>query len=238
MIDLTLDMQQYDCPFIDTTVDHDVSFSAVHWEFDSGDRALSTRMLVEGADRGALDSGLSTLSDHEHLHGVDLLSKQGPVAHVRTTIHETDAMGTIRRNDGYITGPFHIEDGSEQWQVGFDRESTADGTLAALDTENDFDVVERTELSLADVNGFVGNVGAAMTLVEGCRDLSDTERRTLETAVDEGYFQSPRGATLGDLADEFGVSKPAVSKALRRGEGKLLERAMDALSELDDERTE
>ncbi|MFC7176231.1 helix-turn-helix domain-containing protein [Halosegnis marinus] len=235
MIDLTLDMQQYDCPFIDTTVDHDVAFSAVHWEFDSNERSLSTRMFVEGDDRGALENGLSALTDHEHMHDARLLSKQDAVAHVRTTIHETDAMATVRRNDGYVTGPFHIESGSELWHIGFDRESAADGTLASLDTDNDFDVVERSDLSLSDVNGFVRNVGAAMTLVEGCKDLSDTERRTLETAVGEGYFESPRGATLGDLADRFDVSKPAVSKTLRRGEGKLLSRAVDALDDIDEE---
>jgi len=234
MIDLTLEMEQYDCPFIDTTVEHDVAFSAVHWEFDSNERALSTRMFVEGADRGALENGLSALTDHEQMREARLLSKQREIAHVRTTIHETDAMETIRRNDGYITGPFHIESGSELWHVGFDRESAADGTLSALDTENDFSVVERSDLSLADVNGFVRNVGAAMTLVEGCRDLSATERETLETAVSEGYFESPRDATLSDLADRFDVSKPAVSKTLRRGEGKLLGRAVDALDDIDD----
>ena len=234
MIELTLDMEQYDCPFIDTTVEHEVAFSAVHWEFDETARSLATRMFVEGADREALDNGLSALSDHEHMQEATLLSKQDDVAHVRTTIHETAAMAAIRRNDGYITGPFHIEGGSELWQVGFDRADTADGTLASLETNNDFAVVERSEMSLADMNGFVSNVGAAMTLVDGCRDLSETERETLEAAVDEGYFESPRDATLGDLAARFDVSKPAVSKTLRRGEGKLLGRAVDALDDLDE----
>jgi predicted DNA binding protein len=233
MLDITLDMEQYDCPFIDTTVENDVAFSAVHWEFDEPSHQLQTRMLVEGDDRGALENGLHTLDAHDNMHELDLLSKQANVAHVRTTIEETAAMGTIRANDGYITGPFHIEAGSELWHVGFDRERVADETLCSLDTDNDFSVVERSEVSLSDLSGFVQNVGAAMTLVEGCHDLSETERTTLETAVNEGYFESPRGATLGDLAEEFGVSKPAVSKRLRRGQGKLVEHAVDALDDLD-----
>ena len=40
MIELTLDMEQYDCPFIDTTAATDVSFAAVHWEFDAASRAV------------------------------------------------------------------------------------------------------------------------------------------------------------------------------------------------------
>ena len=233
MIELTLDMEQYDCPFIDTTATTDVSFAAVHWEFDSARHELETRMLVEGADRGALENGLGALQAHEHMHECTLLSKQGETAQIRTTIEETDAMGTIRANEGYITGPFHIRRGSELWHVGFDREVAADETLVALDRANEFDVVERESVSPASATGFVQNVGAAMTLVEGCRDLSETERRTLEAAVDRGYFESPRGASLGDLAEEFGVSKTAVSKNLRRAEGKTMGRVSEALSEMD-----
>jgi predicted DNA binding protein len=71
-----------------------------------------------------------------------------------------------------------------------------------------------------------------MTLIDGCRELSDTERETLETAVQGGYFESPRDATLGDLADEFDVSKPAASKNLRRAERKMINRVVEALSDL------
>ncbi|WP_438267351.1 helix-turn-helix domain-containing protein [Haladaptatus halobius] len=72
-----------------------------------------------------------------------------------------------------------------------------------------------------------------MALIEGCRDLSNVERETLEHAVKDGYFQSPRSATLGTLADELGVSKPAVSKNLRRGQRKMIERVVEALELLD-----
>ncbi|WP_435197538.1 helix-turn-helix domain-containing protein [Natronomonas sp. EA1] len=233
MIDLTLDMEQYDCPFIDTTVDHEVSFSAVHWEFDGAARELETRMLVEGADREALENGLDTLTSHQRMTGCTLLAKQEDVAHIRTTIEETQAMGAIRSHDGYVTGPFHIEAGSELWHVGFDREVVADEALSRLEDHNDYRVLARDRTDLADLTDFVQNVGAAMTLIEGCRELSDAERRTLEAAVDGGYFRSPRGATLGTLAEEFGISKPAVSKRLRRGQEKLSERAIQALSDLE-----
>ena len=73
-----------------------------------------------------------------------------------------------------------------------------------------------------------------MTLVNGCRDLSETERETLEAAVDSGYFDRPRSADLGALADEFDVSKPAVSNTLRRGQERVLSRVVDALDDLDD----
>jgi predicted DNA binding protein len=235
MIDLTLDMEQYDCPFIATTEEHPVSFSTVNWEFE-GDRpaGLETRMLVEGPDRPAVEAGLHTLREHEGMREVTLLSKQGDVAHIRTTIDETAAMGTIRDHDGYITGPFHIEAGSELWHVGFDRESTAEAALAGLERHNEFEVVARDPVREAETSGFLENVGAAMTLIQGCQELTDAERETLEAAVDEGYFRSPRGATLGDLAEEFGVSKPAVSKRLRRGQEKAEGRIVEAMDDLEE----
>ncbi|PSP70906.1 helix-turn-helix domain-containing protein [Halobacteriales archaeon QH_8_67_27] len=233
MIDISMDMEQYDCPFIDTTADYGVAFSAIHWDFDTSRRELETRMVVEGGDRGQLSNGLDALRDHGNMYDYSLLSRQDDVAHIKTVIDETDAMGTIRGNDGYITGPFHIEDGSEVWHVGFDRARQADDTLADLERNNEFDVVERTNTSVPDMQDLVQNAGAAMTLIEGCEGLSETERETLETAVSSGYFESPRDATLGTLADEFDVSKPAVSKNLRRGQRKMIQRVVDALDDLE-----
>ena len=61
-----MEMEQFDCPFIDTTVDQEVAFSTMHWQLDSAAAELDTRLVVEGADRGALDNGLSALRGHEN----------------------------------------------------------------------------------------------------------------------------------------------------------------------------
>lgn len=229
MIDIALEMEQYDCPFIDTTADHALAFGAVHWEFDTAARALESRMVAEAEAPETLDTGLSTLRAHRNTNDVTLLRRQGDVAHLRTVVAETDAMGAIRDNGGYITGPFHVENGSETWHVGFDRGRDADAALSALDNDNEFDVLDRSAASFPSE----ADAGAAMTLIEGCRDLSDTERETLEEAVSAGYFQSPRDATLGSLAEEFDVSKPAVSENLRRGERKMIQRVIDALDDME-----
>ncbi|QZX99066.1 helix-turn-helix domain-containing protein [Halobaculum rubrum] len=234
MIDVTLDMEQYDCPFIHATEEHDLAFSAVHWEFDTATDTLETRMVVEGDDRESLGQGLTELREHDGLRDYKLLSKTGGVGHVRTVIDETAAMSTVRDGGGYITGPFYIADGSELWHVGFDDRGEADGTLSRLDRDNEYEILERDEPELPELQGFIQNAGAAMTLIQGCKDLSDVERETLETAATEGYFESPRSATLGTLAEEFDVSKPAVSKNLRRGQRKMLQRVVDAMGELED----
>ena len=234
MIDISMDMEQYDCPFIDTTADHEVSFAAYQWDFDRKHRELETRQIVDGSNRGELEAGLDALREHSNMCEYVLLSKRENVAHIRTTIAETDAMRTIRNNDGYITGPFYIEAGSELWHVGFDTEDSADNTLAELERHNEYRVAERESKRFPDIQQLVQNAGAAMTLIQGCRNLSDTERQTLERAAQGGYFQTPREADLGTLADEFDVSKPAVSKNLRRGQQKLLEHITDAMEKLEE----
>ncbi|MFW5918837.1 MAG: helix-turn-helix domain-containing protein [Halanaeroarchaeum sp.] len=233
MIDITMDMEQYDCPFIDTTDDHAVAFSAVQWEFDTQARQLETRLVVEGADRSVLDDGLAALRDHQNMREFELLVRNEDIAQIHTRIGETDAMGTIRDHDGYVTGPFYIAEGSEVWHVGFDRDDHAEAALSELERNNEFDVVDRTGVEPTTIQGFVDNVGAAMTLIEGAKDLSAVERRTLERAVDGGYFNAPRDTDLGDLADEFDVSKPAVSKNLRRGQRKMLQRIVEAFDDIE-----
>jgi len=227
-------MKQHDCPFIDTTVASDVSFSAVHWEFDDTATQLETRMSVTGEDPTALDRGLDRLRDHENMRSFVLQNRRGDSAQIRTRIDETDAMGRIRDNDGFITGPFHIDDGSEIWHVGFDTPATAEETLSELDRNNEFVVLSREQFEKPLIRENFKNVNAGLQLIEQCKQLTTVERDTLEAAVREGYFESPRETSLGSLADEFDISKPAASKNLRRGQLKITRGVVDALDYLEE----
>jgi hypothetical protein len=78
----------------------------------------------------------------------------------------------------------------------------------------------------------VGAVVIVDWLVEGDQSDATTEidvstitskqRQALETALDAGYYDSPRNADLADLADELGISKSAVSQRLNAAETKLV----------------
>ncbi|GAB3419441.1 hypothetical protein GCM10027435_20780 [Haloparvum alkalitolerans] len=233
MIDLTMDMEQFDCPFIDTSADHEVTFSTMHWQLDTAAEQLETRLIAEAPDRWELDAGLTALREHPNMSDYRLFSKQDGTAVIRTVIEETNAMSTITGHDGYITGPFHIEDGSELWQVGFDDEATAEEAVVDLEKGNEFDIERRSELELNQLFEIMNHADAASTLLDACRDLSEVEEETITTAADAGYFESPREATLSTLADEFDVSTAAVSKNMRRGEKKLLRSVVQALEDLD-----
>jgi predicted DNA binding protein len=234
MIDVTMEMEQYDCPFIDTTADHEVAFSTMHWQLDAAQEELETRLLVDGADRGALDNGLSALREHDNMNEYQLFTRKGDSAVIRTVIEQTDAMSVIHDRGGYITGPFRIRDGHELWQVGFDDGGTADETLYALDTNNDFEVEQRRDLELDRLFDVLGNIEPAGELLDACRSLSDVEAETIQRAAESGYFETPRDATLSTLAEEFDVSTTAVSKNMRRGEKKLIRSLVEAMEHIDE----
>lgn len=53
-------------------------------------------------------------------------------------------------------------------------------------------------------------------------DLSERQLDTAEIAVKRGYYEKPREASLADLAEEFDVSKSAISQRLTQVERKLV----------------
>ncbi|WP_435184975.1 helix-turn-helix domain-containing protein [Halobellus sp. EA9] len=52
--------------------------------------------------------------------------------------------------------------------------------------------------------------------------LTDSQRDALLVAFETGYFEEPRDATLGEVADELDISQPAASGLLRRGVKRLI----------------
>jgi predicted DNA binding protein len=52
--------------------------------------------------------------------------------------------------------------------------------------------------------------------------LTDSQREALLVAVESGYFEEPRNATLGEVAAELDISQPAASGLLRRGIKRLV----------------
>lgn len=233
MENIRVDMRQYDCPFIDTTDDYEVSFFTHQWDFDATNRELETRIMADGADREALTNGLDALREHHNMYDYTLLSRQDDRAMLRTNIAETNAMSVVRQNEGFITGPFRIRDGSEYWHLGFDREGTANAALSELERENDFQLESRDSIGLDDYHDVMQNLDVAVDFLDTCQGLSTVERRTLQHAVEGDYFENPRQATLQDLAASFEVSDTAVSKNLRRAERKVLRSVVGALNAVD-----
>jgi len=53
-------------------------------------------------------------------------------------------------------------------------------------------------------------------------ELTETQREALVLAYERGYFDSPREASLEDIADELGITQQSLSSRLRRGHRRLI----------------
>lgn len=69
----------------------------------------------------------------------------------------------------------------------------------------------------------VGTPSSWGTPTASLSDLAHEQRRALETAVGLGYYETPRRADLGDVADELGLAKSTLRYRLRRAEAWLTE---------------
>ncbi|MGQ4556240.1 helix-turn-helix domain-containing protein [Halobellus sp. GM3] len=75
--------------------------------------------------------------------------------------------------------------------------------------QNDIDI----ELLRVNEYASLGNTDAGLT---------DSQRKALLVAVETGYFEEPRNATLSEVAAELDISQPAASGLLRRGTKRLI----------------
>lgn len=57
--------------------------------------------------------------------------------------------------------------------------------------------------------------------------LTPTQRRTLERAVEMGYYDPNREITQAELADDLGISTSALSQRLRRAEATVMRQLLD-----------
>jgi predicted DNA binding protein len=64
----------------------------------------------------------------------------------------------------------------------------------------------------------------SLAIVEGV--LTDRQRETLRIAVDIGYYEVPRTASIEDVAERLGCASSTASVHLRKGEARLIETAL------------
>ena len=65
-------------------------------------------------------------------------------------------------------------------------------------------------------------VHAMLPIQGGGYELTETQREALVLAYERGYFDSPREASLEDIADELGITQQSLSSRLRRGHRRLI----------------
>ncbi|MFB6130583.1 MAG: helix-turn-helix domain-containing protein [Salinigranum sp.] len=66
--------------------------------------------------------------------------------------------------------------------------------------------------------------------------LTDSQRDLLRTAVESGYYDTPRTSTLTELADALGIAKSTASERLHRAEERVIKRFVEDTDVFESER--
>ena len=144
------------------------------------------------------------MEDAEGVHRLELLAGSAESALVEFETGDPLLLLSVRESAVPLELPLTVQDGEATLDVTASRDSLS--TLATqLETFGmSFDVEYVRELSDSE------------------HLLTDRQRRLLDVAVEEGYYDSPRDCTLTELAEEVGVAKSTASETLHRAEGKII----------------
>ena len=152
---------------------------------------------------------LQDMDDCEEVVDLELLGRPGPEVLVQFETSEPLLLVPVRKSGALLDLPFEVNDGRASWEVTAtrDRLSTLGDQLQAL--------------------GISFEVESVTQGVEADRLLTDRQSTLVDTAVEEGYYDTPRDCTLTDLAAEVGVAKSTASETLHRAEGKIVKEFVD-----------
>ena len=147
-----------------------------------------------------VDAVLSAMEAHEALASASVMAREDGVATVRL---ETDApllLLAAKRSGLPIEMPLDIEDG-----------------VATVEVTGEHERVAEMGRRLSDL-GLRYEIERVRQRVDPARLLTDRQRELLLAAVDLGYYDVPRRATLTEVADHVGIAKSTCSETLQRVE--------------------
>jgi predicted DNA-binding protein YlxM (UPF0122 family) len=108
--------------------------------------------------------------------------------------------------------PFDLQEGEASWEITASHER-----LSKLGEQlEEFDIPYKVE--------------TVRERIEDEQLLTDRQRRLLRTAVESGYYDTPRDCTLTELAEAVGIAKSTCSETLHRAEGKVIKRFVERLA--------
>ncbi|MFA9425525.1 helix-turn-helix domain-containing protein [Natronorubrum sp. A-ect3] len=171
---------------------------------DIGDEAV-----LEAID--SLGTVLHTTADSTDLH-VFVQSCACPI--------EESIVRRFERHNCVHLPPTVYHNGWEHYSViGFD-EGDVNALLAELDADREVDVLSKTSIEERHVPH--SSLVSVDRLFDG---LTERQLEALRIALDAGYYDQPRGASIAELAAETTVARATFEEHLRKAENKLVTNA-------------
>ncbi|KAB1187274.1 MULTISPECIES: helix-turn-helix domain-containing protein [Haloferax] len=168
---------------------------------------------VHGSDADVVEDVLQSHSDVEEFELVSSGS-DGRLYRCQWKLQDGGIVSTIQAHDGIVREMVGTNEG---WVVSVffpTNEHAAKFHDACLDRRLEIDI-RRVEPSRIDGHPPVND------------GLSEKQLTALELAFSRGYFETPKEASLTEIADDLGISEQALSQRLRRALNRLVASSVD-----------
>jgi hypothetical protein len=152
---------------------------------------------------------LEAVRGYESVTNLDVLSHHGETALLQFETTSPLLLTAVQDSGIPLEMPFDLVDGEATWEI-----TAPQDALSTLGRQlEEFGIpfhVERIEQT-----------------VQPDQLLTDTQRALLTTAVELGYYDTPRECSLTELADEMGLAKSTCSETLHRAEERVVKTFLD-----------
>lgn len=151
-----------------------------------------------------LDALLADMRASADIIDLDVLNDPGESALVQFETEQPLLLFAARDSGVPLEMPVELSDGTLTWEVTApsDRLSELGTQLRALGLSFTIDYIQQE--------------------VADDQLLTDAQQQIIETAITEGYYDTPRTCSLTELADNVDRAKSTVSETLHRAESKII----------------
>lgn len=181
---------------------------------------LRIRVLaaVQNGDRGValvelsapdVDAALSAIRGYDSIAAVEPLNEGGDETLVQLETTMPLLLEPLQRSGVPLEMPFTIQGGNAVWEV-----TTSRDRLSKLGRH-------------LDEIGIPFTVDSIYQEVESQQLLTDHQWEILRTAVEHGYYDTPRCCTQEELAEALGIAKSTCSETLHRAEERVVKQFIE-----------
>ena len=158
---------------------------------------------------------IEAMEDHRSIVSVDLLEAGEGRALIQFETRKPLLLFSVREAGLPLEPPIDIQDGIARLEV----RGSRDRLSALAEQFDEFGISFEVERIVEDV--------------ELSALLTDRQRRAIITAVEMGYYDTPRACSLTEVAEAMGVAKSTCSETLHRAESTIIREFARELPELD-----
>jgi len=143
------------------------------------------------------------MSEHEVVEEIDILWTDEEDALVQFRTRRPMMLMAARKSKVPVRMPFEIQDGTGTWELTASRER------------------------LSDLSNVFESMGISYQLeylheIRSEDFLTEKQQETMRAALDMGYYDTPREASLSKVAEECGIAKSTCSEILHRAEERII----------------